>query len=353
MNKGFICLLFIGLFSFGLQANECPTLLRKPEEEKALGEVRVRALRAWDTLLTWALAPKNITYQLKSPLEQKKFEVTSEDLFAFAKNYGYFSIFHPIVGIVTDSKRDIEVTKCLLASLHQEKKEQHQFSSDEILAKVMAYRSLKKGMKISLSDSSETYIVDQVIDLWRGMPAFGLLPEGSGPPILLFRGTDLSITSERSWASILSDMDIDGPGYTAFLRGRLAIRSWLEKARRDYAPARLVGFSLGGVFVLYTMIYEYALINQEFPSVAFNSPGISKEILEKWEAIPDAMRTPHIIYVNQGDFVSQIGYFPPNIWEIHLQEPMKVIEAHVSLISTKPQFEMVAVDAKAENASRE
>jgi len=354
----FLCLLWIGFFSFSsLRADQCPTLFNETDETRALGEMRVRALRGWDRLLTWTLSPQIRPYAYKIPLEQKSFQVTTKELFEFAKNYGYFSIHHPIVGIVTDSKRDIEVTKCLLFAIQNDENEQLRFSREEILAKVLAYRPLKKGMKISIpiDGSLETYLVDEVMDLWHGMPAFGLIPEKKegAVPILLFRGTDLSITTEKSWASILSDLDTNGPGYMTFLRGQKIIHSWLEKMRKKHFPARLIGFSLGGSFVLYTLIFEYDLVNQEYPSIAFNPPGVSKEMLQKWEAVPEQMKAPHIIYVNQGDFVSQIGFLLPNIWELSLDHPMGIIEAHVSLISTKPSFKMTAVDAKQENANRD
>ena len=213
-------------------------------------------------------------------------------------------------------------------------------------------RSLKKGTKVWVSEN-EIYTVDIVIDLWHGMPAFGLIPEKNGTPILLYRGTDLNLTSEKGWASILSDLDTTGPGYKTYLRARTEIRNWLEKVKKQQKPARVMGFSLGGVFVCYSLIYEYDLLSKEAPSVAFNPPGISEEIYEKWESIPKAQRTPHFLYVNQGDFVSQIGLLLSNVWELSLDHPMGVIESHVTLICTQPLYKMTAVDVPKENQSRE
>jgi len=326
--------------------------------------LRLKAIKGWDRLLTWALAPKQRDYPLKKPLEQKKFQVRAKELFQFDQNYGYFSIYHPIVGIVTDSQRDIDVTKCLLESIATQFTNQEQilFSTDEILAKVMAYRSLKKGMKLSLFTWNangrlvlETFIVDTIIDMWRGMPAFGLVPEKkkASPPILLFRGTDLNLTSEKGWASVLSDLDTTGPGHTTFLRARDQIQIWLKKMKKEQMPARAIGTSLGGVFVLYSLIYESELLSHDptFPSVAFNAPGISKQILDKWNALKK--KPAHITYVNQGDFVSQIGLFLPNVWEIALDHPMQVIEAHTTLISTQPFYQMSAINVPLENKTRE
>ena len=105
-----ISALFIGSF---LYADQCPTYLNEPDEVKKYGNLRIQTLRGWDKILTWALSPKDRSYPLKIPLEQKRFEVHSEEFFNFDKNYGYFSIYHPIVGMVTDAIRDIDVTKCI------------------------------------------------------------------------------------------------------------------------------------------------------------------------------------------------------------------------------------------------
>lgn len=309
-------------------------------------------------MLTWTLSPKNHLCKLRSPLVQKEFKSKSESLFNFAKNYGYFSVHHPIVGIVTSPEKDIEVTQCLLTAIQSEigNAEQLSFASDEILSKVMAYRTLAKGQRIKVPVSKSemvTYVVDEVIDLWLGMPAFGLVPENSKqPPILLFRGTDLDLVSEKGWASILSDLDTTGTGHKTFLRAKDEIHAWLTKMNQSYGPSRVVGFSLGGAFVFYTLIYESELVNKELPSVAFNPPGISEQVLEKWEALPLAQKTPLNTYINQCDLVSQIGFFLGNVKEVTLDEPMEVIEAHVLLICAEPMYKLSDVDLLRENQRR-
>lgn len=360
----YIALFFSVLLPSVLFAESCPTLLQEADQVKTFGELRLQALRGWDKLITWTLSPKNREYILKAPLEQISFQDQLEDMQHFNQNYGYFSIHHPIVGIVTDAERDIEVTKCLLSSIHTMKdEEQRLFATDEILAKVVAYRPLKKGMTIPISTLDEkgvslleNYVVDEVIDLWHGMPVFGLVPQrqGTSVPILLFRGTDLSLTSEKGWASILSDLDLSGPGYTTYLRGKELIRNWLQKMYNNKSPARLVGFSLGGAFVFFTMIDYYDLVSHQpnLPSVAFNPPGISEQMYTEWQKIPLQVQPPQATYVNQGDFVSQIGFFLSNVWEMALEEPMRVIQSHTILISAQSSYEMRAVDVDLENQSR-
>lgn len=320
--------------------------------------MRVKFLKNWDKALTWTLSTKNRDFILKNPIQKKDFSVQSPDFFIFNENYGYFSILHPIVGIVTKEVRDIEVTNCLLMSIYEQikDKEQYQLTADEILVKIMAYRNLELGMKISVpvvnmqgESVLETYLVDEIIDLWRGMPAFGLIPmKGTSPSILLFRGTDLTFTSEKGWASMISDLDITGPGFKTFLRAKDQIQGWLKKVSRREIPARAIGFSLGGAFVFYTMIHFPDLLHPHFPSKAFNPPGIKNTVLTKWEQSAGE-KPPYIVYVNQGDVVSKMGFLPSNVWEISIKQPMEVIQAHVTIMSLEPSYLMREVDIDAEN----
>lgn len=353
MWKLFFLLSFVLVGSLVYPKDDCPSLLNQPEEMKKFGKQRVQAIRGWDKLITWTLSPKNKPYVLKTPPEEIAFSVNEKDLISFDENYGYFSAYHPIVGVVTKSERDIKTTDCLLSSVQNEldNVEQRKFTVEEIMAKVLAYRPLEKGMVVAGPRNSE-YVVDTIIDLWRGMPAFGLLPKNdkTAPPILLYRGTDLNLTSEKGWASILSDLDPSGPGHDTFLRARDEIHQWLVKVKESHSPARLIGFSLGGVLVLYTIIYESDYVNKEIPSVAFNPPGVTKELLETWERTKE--KPPHYSFVNRGDFVSQIGFLLGNVWELSLPNPMGVIAAHVTLISAQPKYSMQAVDVIKENESR-
>lgn len=352
---------FVLLFGCSLfaQNKECPVLLKKPSRERRFGQQRRQAIKGWDQLLTWALTPQYKPYKRAIPYVVKSYEVESELLLDFPENYGYFSIHHPIVGMVTESERDIVVTGCLLDEVHESLKDREQlsFTTHEILAKVLAYRSLKKGMHITFSNSKEklqTYVVDEVIDLWRGMPAFGLIPSKKNgiAPILLFRGTDLNLTTEKSWASVLSDLDPNGPGLSTFLGARTEIHNWLKKMKESYGPARAMGFSLGGVFVYYTLFYEGSLLHRSQPSVAFNPPGISEDLLAKWNGADPKLRPPIVTYVNQGDFVSQIGFLLSPLWVASLNEEMGVITSHTMFISGQPSYELSKVDVPATNKER-
>lgn len=356
-----LCSLIFAAFLLAspLYATSCPDLLENPTETKKYGPLRRKALRSWDRLLTWTLSPKNQEYVLVTPTETKVFQVASKEILDFDEHYGHFSVDDPIVGLVTRSESDREASFCLMRAIHAAgmNKAQSDFSTAEALAKVVAYRLLEQGTRVPIwiNHNLQFYRVEEVLDLWHGMPAFGLVPEkGKAPPILLFRGTDLSFPSAKGWASVLSDLDLSGPGYTTFLRAQHKIEVWLRKMKSTHRPARLIGFSLGGAFVLYTMIHHYDLVNTDdrFPSLAFNCPGVSKGLLQKWNDIPSDLQPPHFTYLNRGDFVSQIGCFLSNVWLLTLPEPMGVIESHLTLISAQPKYRMTLVDLDAENEKR-
>ena len=208
-------------------------------------------------------------------------------------------------------------------------------------------------MKISIPAATRKkaklieYEVDEVLDLWQGMPAFGLTPVGKGaPPILLFRGTDFSFTSKSSWASILSDFDLSGAGLTTFRSSQKKIHAWLEKVS-PFGKAKVMGFSLGGILAIYTAIFENVLIDQ---CVAFNAPGVSKAIFSEWK---DQSSSPPIrLYATQGDLVSRFGNMVGNAFELSSKVPLGPIEAHTKIMTAKSPVLLNPIDVEKENLTR-
>lgn len=361
--KGYFLLSGI-VASFSIYGDDCALYFKELKDPSRLGELRVKAIESWDQMITWALSKRNRDFSLAVPLQVEEFQVSSSKMRIFDRNHGYFSPYDPLVGSVTQDSSDFKTTVCLLSLIHQVKNEpQRRFSTEEVIAKVLAYRSLKKGSEIPISTFDDqgnsvmgTYVVDEILDLWHGMPAFGLIPKEKNisASILLFRGTDLSLTTERGWASIMSDLDITGPGHATFKAAEPKIREWLLRVAKMRKPARVIGTSLGGAFVFYTVCSEYALVNKslQHPSVAFNPPGISQEILKKWKEIPKELQPELYTYVSQGDYTSKIGFLIGKGLQMSIKEYMQVIQAHTTLISTQPTYYLTLIDVEAENASR-
>lgn len=321
----------------------------------------MHALRYLDRVLEWSFQSRSLDYVLIQPKQGFVFHNRHLFLTEFSQQYGYFSLYRPIVSKVTQSVSDTHIVLQLLASIRTCIKEQkaRDFAVEEVIAKVLAYRALPQGMQLSLPVTNAqgdahmvSFTVDETFDLWHGMPAFGLVPENAqeASPILLFRGTDFSLWSEKGWASVLSDLDVEGPGLSTFQRARPALHSWLLKRAQLGRKARAIGYSLGGVFVTYTALYEHELLGEE-PSVAFDPPGISKATCAELQLLPkDHM--PLKVYTTRGDMVSKMGVLCGEVYELSTERDLGPIGAHVSLFSAEPTFCAWQVDVCAENASR-
>jgi hypothetical protein len=179
------------------------------------------------------------------------------------------------------------------------------------------------------------------------MPAFGFLPlKKGGSPILLFRGTDFSLLSKKSWASILSDLDTEGVGLSVFRGAQTKIRDWLIRAKKTSGvKSRAMGFSLGGILSLYTAFFEGDLLMPK-GSIVFNSPGVSHEIFQKWPK-----NSLVVSYATQGDLVSKLGKMVGKAFEISEKKQLCPIEAHTKLM-VEDRFSLAEILIEQENKHR-
>ena len=349
-----------------LKADEADSL-NIPEGKEApwTGLVRVKGLESLDKLLAIAFDQKSRSCLLQEKLPRAEFKNSNAEMQLFSKQFGYFSPIHPLVGKVTSEEQDILITQKLLLLIHQNIKnlEEHRLATIETLTKVLAYRDLKEGSEIFIpmmneKESSELicYTVNQVFDLWHGMPAFGLIPKklSGGVPILLFRGTDLSLSTERGWASVFSDLNTEGPGLSVFENAQQHIHAWLERAALSGQKAQVMGFSLGGVLAIYTAMYEIEWVNsdEKYACIAFNPPGVSMQTLDKFSKMSDHRKIPISLYISRGDLVSKIGFLVGSVKEFSVKRFLRPIYAHTLLMCTQPIYFLSTVDVNAENQSR-
>lgn len=288
--------------------------------------LRTDALIKADKALSLLLPYQTLTYPLASPLQRNIFINSVPEFQLLAKNYGYFSE-HPLASKVTLDLKDVQITIDILKLIYEKIDDPflRSFAIDEILCKVLAYRNLSDKQQISIGPV--LYEIDIVIDLWQGMPAFGLIPKqkGSAPPLLIFRGTDLSFL--RGLPSIYSDLDPKGPGFTVFLNAKPKIHKWLEKVGK----AKVLGVSLGGALAAYTAIFEKDHILE---AITFNMAGISQENFNKWREEKPPLKS----YVIQGDFVAKIGHTVGDIKVASSDLVLYPIATHTTLISFLPKF---------------
>jgi len=243
----------------------------------------------------------------------------------FAKNHGYFSSVQPLACFVTKEQEHAQIAAAFLENLPSYITDPAllRFVVWEILAKVIAYRDLPKGFRIKIPGEGE-HIVEEVFDLWGKIPAF-VLSSDSGV-ILLFRGTDPTFWTRRGLASLITDIDPKGPGYSLYLRARPQIRSFI--ARR---PARAVGFSLGGSLATYMALFEGELLDPSRPSIAFNPPGLRRHAVKKWDAL--LVKPPLVIYASERDFICRAGRLVGDVRIISGRKMRGPLDAHLSFLS--------------------
>ncbi len=319
---------------------------------------RVKALHQLDQMLAWAIPYSMRTYSIDPAVQGMQFDLGKQPVYVFAKEYGFFSKTCPLVGVVTEEKEDFWKVSQLLEEIAKESRSSLwvEVATAEVLTKLLAYRLLEKGMTFAIPTVMSEgrvvlvqYRVDAIFDLWQGMPAFGLAPVNStAPSILLYRGTDFSLVSKRSWASILSDLDITGPGFKAFRNAQPEIHAWLQKMKNENHAARVMGFSLGGALAAYTLIYERALLAEK-GSLAFNPPGISDAVLQEGK-LPAAPR--FAIFVSKGDFVPKLGKLIPYAYELSTSKEMCPIDAHVKMMSGEKRLYIQKIQLETENKTR-
>jgi hypothetical protein len=276
--------------------------------------------------------------------EKQEINHDLHEFIRFAKTYSFFSKKKPLIGKVSKSLEDFQITCTILTLIDKCVNDPllRSIASAEVLCKVLAYRDLKANQKIIIPLLSETnqpikaiYRVNKIFDLWQGMPAFGLCSDSIGStPILLFRGTDMSLKSKRSFFSFLSDLDPSGPGLNTFFNGRDALHKWLEKHKK----ARVMGFSLGGILAAYTALFEHNLISMDKhnPSFSFNAPGASQKIFSKWTDLKN--KPPLLTFTTKNDFIPKLGKtIGSEFYEI-AADKMTPLKAHVTLITASSTF---------------
>ena len=330
-----------------------------------MGKRRItpRTYKYWERLLSWIFRYRSRCYSLARPIQVEEITNSCADLKEFAFVYQHYSIQRGLICNVTKEPEDLALTKRLFCQVCKEITNPKicELVTAEIIAKVLAYRTLELDEEIPIPTLTKngsvtlvTYVVSRVFDLWNRVTAYGLQPkkEKEAAPMLLFRGTDLNLLSESGRSSILSDFDPDGPGRSLYEHAAETIHYWLETVCAGKQRARVYGHSLGGAFATYAIIHEHAHISTKphEPSYAFNFPGVSKELIEAWEAIPETKRPHFTGFVARGDLISKFGSLFGEVFELSLQKRLRPILAHEQLYFSQPLCYLQPVDIERENS---
>lgn len=262
-------------------------------------------------------------------LKEKKGNIVSE-VQEFAEKHHYFSLYHPLVGVVTDKEQDVWIVADLLKTIYDKVPDSEQtLMTEEVLTKILAFRALREGMELLIPYKKKLvrYTVEKILYLDKGMPAFCLTAENQmAPSFLLFRGTELSWKGRRS---VVSDLDYKGAGYSCFMNAREKITSWLKKAHHPHA----LGYSLGGIFSAYTLIFYPEFVHE---ATAFSPPGLLRTARKQWQEYPLDSRLH--VYVTRGDCIPKYGTLVGNIKELSLDKKLLPLTAHTLFVTAQPSF---------------
>lgn len=352
--------LLFGLFPtlcFAAQQDEL-LALQTPPLSIFKKQMRSSALESVDKFLSWTFQYPMRSYTLAGAT--LPISLNAPSLQSFLEDYSFFSEYTPLVATVSSAASDIDKVEKLYQAAQIEILHPEHFQRIwlEITTKILAYRELQENMVLRIPTLIENklqlveYDVEKRFDLWQGMPAFGLAPRHPlAEPLLIFRGTDPSFGSKWGWASIVSDLDPKGPGLTVFQRCSEELKTWLAQKAALGVKARALGFSLGGVLTTYTVLYLSEFLSER-PSVAFNPPGVSRQIQRLFAETLEEKPLPLITYVTQGDIISKVGYLVGPVFELSLKDPLPPIAAHVTPLSFGPHYLLAPVDVIKENSQR-
>ena len=325
---------------------------------------KIKRFQYWDKLLAFLFSYPSRCFVRKTPLEIEKFKNPNPNLKYFSDNFGRFSTSKSLIGVVSLESGDVIVSQHLLKIIYETLKASRivELCTIEIISKVLAYRHLQENMKIWIpivvSDEKVEYVefvVDTIFDLWHKHTAFGLRPTCVShiSPILLFRGTDFSLNRQGGRASILSDLDPDGPGRRLYLSCRSSLRHWLLQMSHLGEKTRVLGHSLGGVLATYAAVYEHDLLSKNplQASYSFNAPGFTEDLYKEWEDLAKEDRPSFYSFVTRGDIVSKFGKVFGDTYELFTSRPLSPMISHEQLIFSQPLSYMCKIDVEKENLS--
>jgi hypothetical protein len=318
-----------------------------------------KGLKSWEKIVSKLIKETSRQYSSVEDSPTSKITIKQNSLSKFHKKHHYFSYEHPLVGRATSNPEDIKIAQGALLDAFEVFDDPFILEqvTSELLAKVLAYRNLKKGMPLYIPwivDGKCELLpctVDHVFDLWKSMKAFGIRPcDHRHASLLLFRGTDLSLLSRSSRISILSNFDPEGPGYGIFRHSRKRLKNWMSSASAKNHKIKTIGYSLGGALASYLLLNEPHFFSESSSSIIFNQPGLREPLLEKFhkaqKAHPFSLRS----FISSGDVVSKFGYLYCETLGLSIPKTTpSLFEAHTTLYCALKDININRIDLDKEN----
>lgn len=349
-----IRVLFIFIAISGLiKADEVALFMPAPASGSEISiETRSKFFLHLNKFLDWMTSLQNFNYEKANFIK----EITNapECLISFEKKHGFFSNETPLVGQYTPLKSDQKYVEQILFQIDtlDVEPQTRLFYLQEILSKVLAYRYFEVGDQIMIPDFEKpqavaSYQLEVIFDLGLGMPAYGFTSKDkTKPAILIFRGTHFDLTHKSGIASIIADLDLYGPGYTAFFKIEDQLKSFLLKQQLKEKNTVVLGYSLGGALSLYTSIFFKDYVNKAY-SCAFNPPGVQKKL---WKLCDNQKTLESFqVYINNSDPVSKWGFLIGNVTILNLDQRMGPLMAHTMLMSSQQELDFFKCNLTEEN----
>ncbi len=312
-----------------------------------------KTITLWDTLLSKLFKKDARSYHKGKRLLQQKRKNTQ--LATFFSQYSRFGTKRGIVCTVTQFPEDTMLLREELENIHTHYANKHmrELISADMWGKAVAYRELAPGDSIpfsSIHQSSQIEMrVDTCFDLWNEVRAFGCIST-AGESILLFRGTDLSFLTKSGRASMLSDLDPDGPGRKLFEASQDALEEWLWNERKQGRETRVIGHSLGGSLACYALIDFPHLISARCTSYATNYPGVNEALALKWEQLEK--KPAFLGIVSEGDAVSKCGHLISKTVLFTPEKEIPPMQSHELLFGAETPFSLFEVNIHDENQTK-
>lgn len=312
-----------------------------------------KTLHFWDRFIS-----SLFSYNGRSYLKGKRVlqsTIPFPEYTSFFHKYSRFGTERGIICTVTDFEEDKKLLSNILSLIAEQydPPELKELICADLWGKGVSYRALKKGDTFPFFSSSKRktlrFSLDTEIPLWKDIRAFGFVSQEK-EALLLFRGTDISLLSSAGRASMLSDLDPEGPGLAVFHAAQEALSQWLKTQKSVGREVRVIGHSLGGALACYSLIIFPELFSKQCASYATNYPGVNELLLRKWSNID---KKPKFIgVVTDGDAVSKCGYLldDTSVFVAHRKVPP--LQSHELLFGAESSFSLYELNAMDENQSR-
>ncbi len=241
----------------------------------------------------------------------------------------------------------------------------------EVLTKHIVSQPLEKGMSFPIPcilDEKEAivseYKVDQQLFIGNtGIPVTIFVPtehQEKLHPLLIFRGTKFSTSTNSDIRSIIENLNKAGPARGIYDQFKNNLRTFFKhwfKGEGTRPLFRIMGYSQGAVLGQRAIVdfYPYIAKGTLNASILFNSPGVEKDYIEGWLKIDEKVRPVVVNILITNDIISKRGTkFIGDVYEVEPPVKGNFLQSHLGakLFIGEWQVYLIDNDKEGESATR-